>query len=207
MPSSRTLSCRCHTTKWSMVKGLFSARCREMIGKNLPTCASSSDTCLLNQRRSCCEWAHDGSLDWDLAQHDRHNSLQRWVAELNRFYRSEPALYEQDLNPSGFEWIDCNDSESGVISFIRKGHSSEDIILVVCNFTPVPRQNYRLGTPRGGFWKELLNSDAVQYSGSGWGNFGGVEAVPIPLHGRSHSVTLTLPPLAALFFKHDNAER
>ena len=153
------------------------------------------------------EWAHDGSLDWDLAQHDRHNSLQRWVAELNRFYRSEPALYEQDLNPSGFEWIDCNDSESGVISFIRKGHSSEDIILVVCNFTPVPRQNYRLGTPRGGFWKELLNSDAVQYSGSGWGNFGGVEAVPIPLHGRSHSVTLTLPPLAALFFKHDNAER
>ena len=152
------------------------------------------------------EWAHDGSLDWDLTQHDRHNSLQRWVAELNRLYRSEPALYEQDLNPSGFEWIDCNDSESGVISFIRKGHSSEDVILVVCNFTPVPRQNYRLGAPRGGFWKELLNSDAVQYSGSGWGNFGGVEAAPIPLHGRTHSVTLTLPPLSALFFKHNSID-
>lgn len=151
------------------------------------------------QRR---EWAHDRSLDWELTQCDEHRNLQRWVADLNRLYRRESALHEHDLNPSGFEWIDCHDSESSVISFIRKGGSADDIVLVVCNFTPIPRTNYRLGVPCGGYWTELLNSDATQYGGSGWGNFGGVTAVPIPLHGRSHSVTLTLPALSAVFFKH-----
>ncbi|HEU4683989.1 MAG TPA: 1,4-alpha-glucan branching protein GlgB [Nitrospira sp.] len=148
------------------------------------------------------EWAHDGSLDWDLLQHDFHRSLQRWVADLNHLYRTEPALHERDTDPAGFEWIDCNDAESSVISLLRKGASPDDQVLVVCNFTPVPRQNYRLGAPRGGWWKELLNSDAAMYGGGGWGNFGGAEAVPIPMHGRTHSLTLTLPPLAALFFKH-----
>jgi 1,4-alpha-glucan branching enzyme len=147
------------------------------------------------------EWAHDGSLEWHLLQFAPHAGLQKWVADLNRLYRSEPALYECDLDPSGFEWVDCSDAASSVISLVRKGKTSEDIVLVACNFTPVPRLNYRVGAPRGGFWRELMNSDAVEYGGGGWGNFGGVEAAPVPLHGRSYSLTLTLPPLAAMFLK------
>jgi len=153
------------------------------------------------QRR---EWAHDRSLDWELTQRDEHRNIQRWVADLNRLYQSEPALHECDVSSAGFEWIDCNDEELSVISFIRKGKSSDHIILIVCNFTPMARTNYRLGVPRGGHWRELLNSDATQYGGSGWGNFGGVTAGPIPLHDRTHSVTLTLPPLSTLFFKQDS---
>ena len=149
------------------------------------------------------EWAHDGSLEWHLLQHEAHAGLRRWVADLNRVYRSEPALHELDLDPSGFEWIDCNDGESSVINLLRKGKSSRDLIMIACNFTPVPRPSYRVGAPRGGYWKELLCSDATEYGGSGWGNLGGVEAVPIPLHGRSHSVTVTLPPLGIVFLKSD----
>ena len=151
------------------------------------------------------EWAHDGSVEWHLLSHEPHNTLQRWVSDLNRFYRAEPALHERDIDSSGFEWIDCNDAESSVISLLRKGASTHDLILVVCNFTPVPRHNYRVGVPRGGFWQEVLNSDATLYGGSGWGNLGGVEAVPVPLHGRGHSLTLTLPALTALFFKSGGA--
>jgi 1,4-alpha-glucan branching enzyme len=147
------------------------------------------------------EWAHDWSLEWDLLQYEPHRQLQHWVADLNRLYRSEPALHERDLHPSGFEWVDCNDADSSVISLLRKGQSPEEVVLIVCNFTPVPRLNYRVGAPSGGYWRELLNSDAVEYGGSGWGNLGGVEAAPIPLHGRSHSLTLTLPALSALYFK------
>jgi 1,4-alpha-glucan branching enzyme len=123
------------------------------------------------------------------------------VADLNRLYRAEPALHERDIDPSGFEWIDCSDAESSVISLVRKGASNDDLVFVICNFTPVARPNYRVGIPRGGFWQEVLNSDAALYGGRGWGNLGGVDAVPVPLHGRSHSLTLTLPPLSALFFK------
>jgi 1,4-alpha-glucan branching enzyme len=147
------------------------------------------------------EWAHDRSVEWHLLEYPAHSGLQHWVADVNRVYRDEPALHQRDLEPAGFEWIDCNDTESSVISLLRKGGSPDDLVLVACNFTPVPRLNYRIGAPRGGFWKEVLNSDAMHYGGSGCGNFGGVEAFPIPLHGRSHSLTLTLPPLAALFFK------
>lgn len=147
------------------------------------------------------EWAHDRTIEWHLLEYASHRGLQRWVADLNRLYRDEPALHERDLDPAGFEWIDCNDAESSVISLLRKGKSADDIMLAACNFTPVPRPNYRIGAPCAGFWKEVLNSDATYYGGGGWGNMGGVEAVPIPLHGRSHSLTLTLPPLAAMFFK------
>ncbi len=149
------------------------------------------------------EWVHDGGLDWDLLEHAPHAGLQRWVADLNRLYRSEPALHELDLDPAGFEWIDCQDAESSVISLIRKGRSTSDIILVSCNFTPVPRPNYRVGAPRGGFWREVLNSDAPLYGGSGQGNFGGIETVPIGLHGRPYSLTITLPPLGAVYFKSE----
>jgi 1,4-alpha-glucan branching enzyme len=147
------------------------------------------------------EWIHDESVEWHLLQYFPHSSLQRWVGDLNRLYRQQPALYQSEFEQAGFEWIDCNDVEGSTISLLRKGRTAGDAIAVVCNFTPVPRPNYRIGVPQGGFWKELLNSDAREYGGSGQGNLGGVEAAPIPLHGRPYSLTITLPPLAALFFK------
>ena len=148
------------------------------------------------------EWVHDGSLDWDLLGYPLHAGLQRWVEDLNRLYRSEPALYEMDCDPAGFEWIDCDDADSSTVTLIRKGKSSSTIILVVCNFTPVPRYSYRLGSPRSGFWQEILNGDAGEYGGSNMGNLGGVETVPVPLHGRPYSLTITLPPLSVSFFRH-----
>ncbi len=149
------------------------------------------------------EWNHDDSLEWHLLEFLPHSGLQRWVEDLNRLYRSESALYERDRDPAGFEWIDCHDAESSVISLLRKGKSTDDLVLVAFNFTPVPRMNYRVGAPRGGYWKETLNSDAREYGGSGHGNLGGVEAAPIFLHGRPYSLTLTLPPLSAVFLKNE----
>jgi 1,4-alpha-glucan branching enzyme len=148
------------------------------------------------------EWVHDGSLDWDLLGYPLHAGLQRWVQDLNRLYRSEPALHEMDCDPAGFEWIDCNDADSSTVTLIRKGKSTSTIILVVCNFTPVPRYSYRFGSPRSGSWQEILNSDAGEYGGSNMGNLGGVETVPVPLHGRPYSLTITLPPLSVSFFKN-----
>jgi 1,4-alpha-glucan branching enzyme len=148
------------------------------------------------------EWVHDSSLDWDLLDYPLHSGLQKWVREINHFYKNEPAMYEWDCDPAGFEWIDCDDADSSVVSLIRKGKTTSTIILAVCNFTPVPRYSYRLGAPRGGYWREALNSDSGDYGGSNMGNMGGVEAVPVPLHGRSHSLTITLPPLSVSFFKN-----
>jgi 1,4-alpha-glucan branching enzyme len=149
------------------------------------------------QRR---EWVHDASLDWHLLDYPSHAGVQHWVRDLNRFYRAEPALHEFDCESAGFEWIDCGDADSSVVSLIRKGKSTPTLVLAVCNFTPVPRQNYRIGAPQGGFWREELNSDGKEYGGSGLGNSGGVEAEPKSQHGRPFSLTLTLPPLAVLFF-------
>jgi 1,4-alpha-glucan branching enzyme len=148
------------------------------------------------------EWVHDGSLDWDLLNYPLHAGLLRWMQDLNRLYRGEPALHEMDCHPAGFEWIDCDDADSSAVTLIRKGKSSSTIILVACNFTPVPRYSYRLGSPRSGYWQEILNSDAGDYGGSNMGNLGGVETVPVPLHGRPHSLTITLPPLSVSFFKN-----
>jgi 1,4-alpha-glucan branching enzyme len=150
------------------------------------------------------EWYHEASLDWHLLDYPPHAGLKRWVEDLNRAYREEPALYTLDFTPAGFEWVDCNDMEQSVITFLRRGTHGETV-LVVANFTPVPRHNYRVGVPREGFWRELLNSDAAPYGGSGLGNLGGLEAAPVPCHGRPHSLNLTLPPLAALFFKWEGA--
>jgi len=147
------------------------------------------------------EWVHDGSLEWRLLEFAPHAGLRQWMADLNRFYRAEPALHELDCDPSGFEWIDCNDAEGSTVSLMRKGRSTDAIVLIACNFTPVPRTHYRVGAPRGGFWREVLNSDAVEYNGSGMGNVGGVEASNEGIHGRPFSLTITLPPLAAVFFK------
>jgi 1,4-alpha-glucan branching enzyme len=147
------------------------------------------------------EWIHDESLEWHLLQYARHSSLQRWVSDLNKLYREQPALYELDFDQAGFEWIDANDVEGSTISLIRKGRTAGDLIAAVCSFTPVPRLNYRIGVPQAGFWREMLNSDAREYGGSGQGNLGGVEAAPVPLHGRPYSLTITLPPLASVFFR------
>ena len=146
------------------------------------------------------EWYHEASLDWHLLNEPRHAALQKWVEDLNRVYRREPALFTQDFSLAGFQWIDCNDWEQSVISFVRHGRDGE-MVMVSCNFTPVPRYNYRVGVPSGGFWQEVLNSDAADYGGSGHGNLGGLEATPIPCHGRPYSLNLTLPPLAAVFFE------
>ena len=152
------------------------------------------------------EWNHDTSLDWHLLAYAPHAGLQRWVADLNHLYCQTPALHEGDCNPAGFAWVDCNDAENSVVSFLRQGLSSQQSALVVGNFTPVPRFNYRIGVPRAGMWREVLNSDARHYDGNGYGNLGGVEASPVPYHGRPYSLTLTLPPLAIVFFVSSIAE-
>jgi 1,4-alpha-glucan branching enzyme len=147
------------------------------------------------QRR---EWDHDRSLDWHLLEHPAHAGVHRWVRDLNETYRSQAALHELDCDPSGFEWVQAHDAEISVLSFLRRGRDGSPV-LVVCNFTPVPRHNLLVGVPEGGFWRELLNSDAEQYGGSGQGNLGGVHAQPVPWHGRPRALNLTAPPLACLF--------
>ena len=151
------------------------------------------------------EWYHEASLDWHLLDFPPHAGLARWVADLNRVYRQEPALFSRDFSSRGFEWIDCNDWEQSVITFLRKGREGE-MMLVACNFTPVPRYHYRVGAPQGGFWQEVLNSDAYDYGGSGHGNWGGAEAVSVACHGRPYSLHLTLPPLGVVFFKGPRPE-
>jgi 1,4-alpha-glucan branching enzyme len=147
------------------------------------------------------EWTHDSSLEWDVLQYPVHHGLQNWVEQLNRVYAQEPALHDFDADPKGFEWIDCNDNAASTISLLRKSRSPKQDVVVVCNFTPVPRLGYRLGVPAGGYWRELLNSDGKEYGGSGMGNAGGVMAQADPVHGRPYSLSMTLPPLAALFLK------
>ena len=149
------------------------------------------------------EWYHEEALDWHLLQFPSHAGLQLWVQNLNQTYRREKALHELDFEPQGFEWIDCSDTDQSTLSLIRKARSTRDMILIVLNFTPTPRYNYKVGVPEGGFWRELLNSDGEEFAGSGHGNFGGVDAVPVEVHGRPYSLNLTLPPLGALFFKHE----
>jgi 1,4-alpha-glucan branching enzyme len=145
------------------------------------------------------EWNHDDELHWEQLPHMPHDGIRNWVRDLNAIYRREPALYAQDFSPEGFAWIDARDTENSVIAFMRKGGESAKPVLVVCNFTPLVRQNYRVGVPRAGLWQEVLNSDAETYGGSGIGNLGQVEAAPVPAHGHFESIVLTLPPLAALF--------
>jgi 1,4-alpha-glucan branching enzyme len=147
------------------------------------------------------EWSHDRGLDWHLLDHAPHRGLQAWVRDLNRLYREEPALHELDCEPGGFEWVDCNDSEASVLTFLRRGRRPEDAVLVGCNFTPLPRPGYRVGVPLEGRWRELLNSDAAVYGGAGFGNMGGADAEPVPHHGRPVSLSLTLPPLGAVFLR------
>jgi 1,4-alpha-glucan branching enzyme len=152
----------------------------------------------IGQRR---EWNHDWSVEWHLLDFAPHQGLRQWVRHLNILYRAEPTLFELDFDPTGFEWIDFTDADNSVVCFLRKSRNTGDAVLVALNFTPVPRHNYRVGVPSGGFWKELLNSDAREYGGSGQGNFGGAESTPVPMHGKYHSLSITLPPLGMVVFK------
>jgi 1,4-alpha-glucan branching enzyme len=147
------------------------------------------------------EWNHEQSLDWHLLEQPAHAGIMRWISDLNRVYRSDPALHELDVDPNGFEWVDANDASNSVLCWLRKSRSGQSPVLLVCNFTPVVRENYRVGVPIGGGWMEILNSDARPYGGSGIGNLGRVEATPIPFHGRPCSVNLTLPPLACILLR------
>jgi 1,4-alpha-glucan branching enzyme len=152
------------------------------------------------------EWDHEASLDWHLLEMGPyHRGLQRLVQDLNRLYRTHPALYEVDFAPNGFQWIDCRDWDASVISFLRRARDPEDFLLFVCNFTPVVRHGYRVGVPRGGIYHERLNTDAQVYGGSNAGNAGSILAEPIPAHGQPYSLRLTLPPLATLVLRPDEA--
>jgi 1,4-alpha-glucan branching enzyme len=152
------------------------------------------------------EWQHERSLDWHLLDYPDHQGIQRWVEDLNRYYRRQPALYERDFTFDGFQWVDCNDWASSVVSFLRRDGNDRARVLVACNFTPVPRTNYRLGVPYPGHWREALNSDAKEYGGSGHGNFGGVSSRPLPMHGFDQSILLSLPPLGIVVMETPEIE-
>jgi 1,4-alpha-glucan branching enzyme len=150
------------------------------------------------------EWNHDSSLPWDLLQWPIHFKFQTMVKELNWLYRREPSLHQVDDDYSGFEWIDFRDAEDSVISFIRFAANREDFVVVACNFTPVPRENYRIGVPAPGRYAEIFNTDSEMFGGSNVGNGGFAIAEELPLHGRPASLPITLPPLAAVAFKRTN---
>ncbi len=147
------------------------------------------------------EWNYDRSLDWDLLQWDSHRGLQKYVADLNRLYRSQPALHQVDFESSGFEWIDCHNYDESTLSYLRRAKDPSDFVVVACNFTPVPRAMHRLGVPEPGFYQELFNSDSSYYSGSNLGNFPGVAAEALPWHGRPYSIQVVLPPLGLVVLK------
>ena len=151
------------------------------------------------QRR---EWQHEESLEWHVLQYPLHAGVRHWVRDLNQLYRNTPALHQLDFSDAGFRWVDCDDADVSVISFLRQGTGGE-LALVACNFTPVPRPTYRIGVPRGGRWRERLNSDAADYGGSGQGNLGALEAALRAAHGHDHSLDLRLPPLAVVVLTPD----
>ena len=147
------------------------------------------------------EWSEERSLDWHLLDYDKHAQMQAWARDLNHFYKEQPALWEVDFDAAGFRWIEAKDADNSVYSYIRYAKDRRDFLIVVLNFTPVLRYDYRIGIPSGGFYKEMLNSDAAVYGGSNVGNLGGVDSEPIEAHGLPHSIRLLLPPLAILILK------
>jgi 1,4-alpha-glucan branching enzyme len=149
------------------------------------------------QRR---EWTHEGELEWWVTAFPEHAGLQHWMRNLNRVYRDERSLHEIDFSSEGFEWIDAGNADMSITAFVRKSTGGPPV-LVVTNFTPVPHQNFLLGIPVRGVWREILNSDAKEFGGSGWGNLGGVESVPIGAHGRTDSLNLSIPPLATIMLR------
>jgi 1,4-alpha-glucan branching enzyme len=154
------------------------------------------------QRR---EWDHDSSIDWHLLEYAPHAGIFRFVSDLNALYRSEPSLYELDCEPGGFEWVLGDDAANSVLVYIRRGRSADSgPLLVVCNFTPVPRTDFPIALPAGGWWRELLNSDAEAYGGSGIGNLGQVQAHPVTWEGGPSLAYVTVPPLAVVVLKRED---
>jgi 1,4-alpha-glucan branching enzyme len=151
------------------------------------------------------EWNHDGSIDWALLDFPTHAGVRHWVGDLNALYRREGTFHRYDFQRECFEWVDLHDEEQSVLSYLRRDPEGKDVFLISCNFTPVPRHNYRLGVPERGLWREVLNSDAPDYGGSGEGNMGGVKTTPVPFHGREQSVSVTLPPLGIVVFRHESS--
>jgi 1,4-alpha-glucan branching enzyme len=147
------------------------------------------------------EWAHDGSLDWHLLDDRMHAGLRQWVQDLNRTYQRERSLHEVDFEAAGFRWIDCNDNENSVVSFVRRARDPQDFTVAVANLTPVPREAYRIGVPEAGWYRELLNSDGAVYGGGNMGNGGGLHAESGPMHGFDHSLALSVPPLGFVLLK------
>ena len=147
------------------------------------------------------EWNHNASLDWHLLDDPLHAGLQRLVKDLNRLYRDTPALFEGDFSPQGFEWIDCSDYRQCILSWVRRLPGNAEHVVVVCNLTPVPRQDYAVGVPHGGVYEEVLNTDAESYGGSGMGNMGAVATKAFSTHGQPHTLNLTLPPLSVTVLK------
>ncbi len=147
------------------------------------------------------EWNYDTSLQWDLLQWESHQGLKKWVSDLNALYRREPALYEVDFEDRGFEWVDCHNNRESVLVYLRKAKNPQDLLVVACNFTPVPREDHRIGVPHGGWYEEVCNSDSTYYGGSNLGNGPGVMAEEVPWHGRPYSLPVVLPPLATVVFK------
>jgi 1,4-alpha-glucan branching enzyme len=146
------------------------------------------------------EWDHDGQVMLHLVEEPAHGGVQQLVGDLNRLYRTVGALHERDCDADGFEWIEADNAEESIIAFLRWGRADAPV-LVVANFTPMPRLNHRVGSPIAGAWRELLNSDAPIYGGAGFGNLGEVETVPVPMHGRTHSLMLTVPPLGIVLLE------
>ena len=152
------------------------------------------------------EWSEDRSLDWHLLENPEHSGIQSLVRDLNKAYQAEPALWEMDSDGAGFWWTEANAADDNVIAFARRTKDSERVAMFVGNFSPVPRENYRIGLPRSGRWKELVNSDATTYGGSGVGNMGGVDAEDEGWHGQPFSAPVTLPPLGAIWLVPEDAE-
>jgi len=149
------------------------------------------------------EWNAEWSLEWNLLDYDTHRGLQSLAADLNAVYQNQPSLHEVDFDWHGFEWIDCNDADSSILSFIRRAKDPADFVLVAANFTPVQRDAYRVGVPEPGFYREIMNTDAEKYGGTNVGNLGGVHAEAVPWNNKPYSIYLRLPALGAIYFKHE----
>ena len=147
------------------------------------------------------EWSEARSLDWDLLQWQTHRHTQTWMRDLNTFYKTHPALYEHDFDQSGFQWIEANDSDQSVFTYMRFADDPADMLVIACNFTPIPRPDYQIGVPVAGHYQEVLNSDSELYGGGNMGNLGGVDTQANERHGWPQSLSITLPPLAIVIFK------
>ena len=203
-----------HDEVWCTEKARYGVVCGVTIGKKPPICVRILVSCGRIRARNCCSWAaslarpanwnHDTGPDWSQLEQPLHAGIQSTLRDLNTLYRDTPALHQRDADGAGFRWVVLHDAEQSVFAYLRFGHEGTAPVLVVCNFTPVPRPGYRMGVPCPGKWLEVMNTDADVYGGSNMGNAGGVWAEDVPMHDQPHSVTLTLPPLSTLILRAES---